>query len=93
MNSGIKGQVADTIVKLHSMIPEIIDFHEFTPILESSIKEIFHIDWLQLALFADDKGVNLVTSQSLPVNWEEKYGEIYDIDTIRIETFKRKIGG
>jgi len=88
----MKGQIADTTVKLHSIIPEINDFNEFAPILEASLKEIFHIDWLQLALFGEDKGVNLVTSQSLPIDWEAKYGEIYDIDTIRIETFKRKIG-
>ncbi len=87
MNSEMKSQVADAIVKLHSMIPEISDYHEFAVVLESSIKDIFHLDWLQLARRGDDKRVKIVTSQPIPTDWE-----VYDIDTILIETFKKKIG-
>ena len=93
MNSKMKGQVADTVVKLHSIIPEINDFHEFSSILDSTINELFHVDWLQLGLIGNNTAVNLFTSESFSTGWEEKFVENYDIDTMRIETFNNKIGG
>ena len=93
MNSRMKGQIADTIVKLHSIIPEINDFHEFTSILDSTINELFHVDWLQLGLIGNNTAVNLFTSESFSTGWEEKFIENYNIDTVRIETFNNEIGG
>lgn len=93
MNTRMKGQITDTIVKLHSIIPEISDFNEFTSILDSTINELFHVDWLQLGLIGDNTAVNLFTSESFSTGWEEKFIENYDIDTLRIETFNNKIGG
>lgn len=89
----MKVKAADALIELHASITDITDFKEFPTILESLIKQMFHIDWLGIFFFSDDfKAYNIVTNPCLPFDWNEKYNTIADFDVIRKNTFSLDVG-
>ena len=94
MQTESKSKIADAIIELHAAVGDLRDYREFPFALESVVKRLFHIDWLCMGTFCrSSESYNIVTNPALPFNWDEKYIEIYDIDTIRKETLKQPIGG
>lgn len=76
-------KTADAIIELNSSLADVSDYRDLHTVLETVLKNYFHIDWLAVYSAINGKIDNAVTGDALPFNWGVLYKEIEDYDNLR----------